>query len=312
MRVSIALTLLAAAMAVVLPGALAFVPPAAVGRPRRVQQQVRPYASSPILTGSRRLRWIPRGKSRGSSTHPIPTLIHTGARRRPPRRGPAPALFLAHGRRVLARGSGGGCGQDQGACQHEQGKRSIKRGCVERFGRTWIIRFGPVLRVDRSRQFVCTCLPGPVRPTDQTPNPFLMPSGDAIHEGLQTLPPVRLLQHCRLHPPVTFLVLCCRLVKVIRPDRFILGRRIGWAQPEQSPSYPTKPTPLPPRAVDAEFETFDVLSDPLVREEIKKFSNWPTIPQCYIAGEFVGGSDILLELFESGEWVGVYVALWVV
>jgi len=55
------------------------------------------------------------------------------------------------------------------------------------------------------------------------------------------------------------------------------------------------------RAVDAEFETFDVLSDPLVRTEIKSFSNWPTIPQCYIHGEFVGGSDILLELFESGE-----------
>lgn len=56
--------------------------------------------------------------------------------------------------------------------------------------------------------------------------------------------------------------------------------------------------------MDAEFETFDVLSDALVRDEIKKFSNWPTIPQCYIAGEFVGGSDILLELFESGASVG--------
>jgi hypothetical protein len=52
--------------------------------------------------------------------------------------------------------------------------------------------------------------------------------------------------------------------------------------------------------VDAEFETFDVLSDPVVRDEIKKYAGWPTIPQCYIAGEFVGGSDILLELFESG------------
>lgn len=61
--------------------------------------------------------------------------------------------------------------------------------------------------------------------------------------------------------------------------------------------------------MDAEFETFDVLSDPLVREEIKKFSNWPTIPQCYIAGEFVGGSDILLELFESGAFTRVVVVV---
>lgn len=67
-------------------------------------------------------------------------------------------------------------------------------------------------------------------------------------------------------------------------------------QPTHSSTNETNPI----RAVDAEFETFDVLSDALVREEIKKFSNWPTIPQCYIAGEFVGGSDILLELFESG------------
>ncbi|TFJ81104.1 hypothetical protein NSK_007747 [Nannochloropsis salina CCMP1776] len=55
------------------------------------------------------------------------------------------------------------------------------------------------------------------------------------------------------------------------------------------------------RACDAEFETFDVLSDYLVREEIKNYSSWPTIPQCYVNGEFVGGSDILLEMFESGE-----------
>jgi glutaredoxin-related protein len=42
-------------------------------------------------------------------------------------------------------------------------------------------------------------------------------------------------------------------------------------------------------------------ADQFVRDEIKKFSNWPTIPQCYVGGEFVGGSDILLELYESGE-----------
>lgn len=51
----------------------------------------------------------------------------------------------------------------------------------------------------------------------------------------------------------------------------------------------------------AEFETVNVLTDPDVREGIKEFSSWPTIPQVYIDGKFVGGSDILLSMFESGE-----------
>lgn len=55
------------------------------------------------------------------------------------------------------------------------------------------------------------------------------------------------------------------------------------------------------RALDAEFETFDVLSDYGVREEIKKYSNWPTIPQLYIEKEFVGGADILIEMYQNGE-----------
>jgi monothiol glutaredoxin len=49
------------------------------------------------------------------------------------------------------------------------------------------------------------------------------------------------------------------------------------------------------------YETFDVLSDYEVREGIKQYSNWPTIPQVYINGEFVGGSDILIELYQKGE-----------
>ena len=53
----------------------------------------------------------------------------------------------------------------------------------------------------------------------------------------------------------------------------------------------------------AKYETFDVLQDPDVREGIKLFSNWPTIPQLYIKGEFVGGSDIIKEMYESGELV---------
>ncbi|MEB3161763.1 MAG: Grx4 family monothiol glutaredoxin [Prochlorothrix sp.] len=49
------------------------------------------------------------------------------------------------------------------------------------------------------------------------------------------------------------------------------------------------------------FETCDVLSDPDIRQGIKEYSNWPTIPQVYVNGEFVGGSDILIELYQSGE-----------
>ena len=51
----------------------------------------------------------------------------------------------------------------------------------------------------------------------------------------------------------------------------------------------------------SDYETFDVLSDPEVREGIKEFSNWPTIPQLYVKGEFMGGSDIVEEMFASGE-----------
>jgi monothiol glutaredoxin len=49
------------------------------------------------------------------------------------------------------------------------------------------------------------------------------------------------------------------------------------------------------------FETIDVLSDPEIRQGIKEYSSWPTIPQVYINGEFLGGSDILIELYQKGE-----------
>lgn len=49
------------------------------------------------------------------------------------------------------------------------------------------------------------------------------------------------------------------------------------------------------------FQTVDVLEDHEVRQGIKEYSNWPTIPQVYINGEFVGGSDILIELYQKGE-----------
>jgi monothiol glutaredoxin len=51
----------------------------------------------------------------------------------------------------------------------------------------------------------------------------------------------------------------------------------------------------------SKYETIDVLQDPEVRAGIKEYSDWPTIPQLYVKGEFVGGSDIMMEMFESGE-----------
>ncbi len=49
------------------------------------------------------------------------------------------------------------------------------------------------------------------------------------------------------------------------------------------------------------FKGIDVLSDPEIRQGIKEFSSWPTIPQLYVKGEFVGGCDIVREMFEAGE-----------
>ena len=49
------------------------------------------------------------------------------------------------------------------------------------------------------------------------------------------------------------------------------------------------------------YETVDVLADPEIRQGIKEYSNWPTIPQIYINGEFIGGSDIAIELYQKGE-----------
>jgi monothiol glutaredoxin len=45
----------------------------------------------------------------------------------------------------------------------------------------------------------------------------------------------------------------------------------------------------------------NVLDDPSIRQGIKEYSNWPTIPQLYVKGEFIGGSDIMIEMYESGE-----------
>lgn len=55
------------------------------------------------------------------------------------------------------------------------------------------------------------------------------------------------------------------------------------------------------KSCGAKFSTVDVLQDEEIRQAVKVYSNWPTIPQLYIKGEFVGGSDIMAEMYESGE-----------
>ncbi|MBE9066514.1 Grx4 family monothiol glutaredoxin [Leptolyngbya cf. ectocarpi LEGE 11479] len=54
-------------------------------------------------------------------------------------------------------------------------------------------------------------------------------------------------------------------------------------------------------SLGAPYETIDVLADYDIRQGIKEYSNWPTIPQVYISGEFIGGSDIMIELYQNGK-----------
>ena len=55
------------------------------------------------------------------------------------------------------------------------------------------------------------------------------------------------------------------------------------------------------KRLDVAYKSYDVLQDPSLREGIKQFSNWPTVPQLYVDGEFVGGCDIMRSMYESGE-----------
>jgi monothiol glutaredoxin len=57
-----------------------------------------------------------------------------------------------------------------------------------------------------------------------------------------------------------------------------------------------------------QFKTVNVLEDDEIRQGIKEFSNWPTIPQLYVKGEFVGGSDIMMERYQSGELQQLFAA----
>mmetsp|Transcript_27766 Transcript_27766/g.61162 ORF Transcript_27766/g.61162 Transcript_27766/m.61162 type:complete len:165 (-) Transcript_27766:257-751(-) len=55
------------------------------------------------------------------------------------------------------------------------------------------------------------------------------------------------------------------------------------------------------QSFDIDFHSVDVLSDEAIRQGVKEFSQWPTIPQLYVCGEFLGGSDIMIEMYQSGE-----------
>jgi monothiol glutaredoxin len=59
------------------------------------------------------------------------------------------------------------------------------------------------------------------------------------------------------------------------------------------------------QALDAPFAAVDILPDPRIRAELSALSNWPTIPQLFVGGELVGGADIVVEMYESGELHGV-------
>jgi monothiol glutaredoxin len=54
-------------------------------------------------------------------------------------------------------------------------------------------------------------------------------------------------------------------------------------------------------AVDAKYETVNIFEEPEVREALKQYSNWPTYPQLYVNGELLGGCDIIVEMYNSGE-----------
>ncbi len=59
------------------------------------------------------------------------------------------------------------------------------------------------------------------------------------------------------------------------------------------------------QTLEVPFSAVDVLPDPRIRQELSAISNWPTIPQLFVKGELIGGSDIIVEMYESGELAGV-------
>ena len=82
---------------------------------------------------------------------------------------------------------------------------------------------------------------------------------------------------------------------IFRTSLVALGLAAATAVPAQAPSLAMLDR------LGIEYDTVDVLQDMEIRQGIKEFSDWPTIPQLYVKGEFIGGSDIMMEMWEAGE-----------
>ena len=89
-----------------------------------------------------------------------------------------------------------------------------------------------------------------------------------------------------------------RIQQQIEGDRVVLYMKGSPALPQCGFSHVTVEIL---KRLGVEFSSYDVLQDPALREGIKQYSNWPTVPQLYVNGEFVGGSDIVRSMYESGE-----------
>lgn len=92
-----------------------------------------------------------------------------------------------------------------------------------------------------------------------------------------------------------------RIQSVIESDRVVLFMKGNRRMPQCG--FSAQVVSILDSQLD-QYTTVDVLQDPEIRQGIKEFSSWPTIPQLYVGGEFVGGCDILTEMYQSGELEG--------
>ena len=90
-----------------------------------------------------------------------------------------------------------------------------------------------------------------------------------------------------------------RIDTLVKGNKIVLFMKGSPAMPQCG--FSARATTILSHLGASEFAHVDVLSDPEVRQGIKEYSNWPTIPQLYINGEFVGGSDIMMEMYQNGE-----------
>jgi len=88
------------------------------------------------------------------------------------------------------------------------------------------------------------------------------------------------------------------IAQAIADNRVILFMK---GTPEQPACGFSARTSAALKALDAPFAAVDVLPDPRIRQELSAISNWPTIPQLFVGGELIGGADIVMEMYESGE-----------